>query len=184
MGSPFICAEVLSTNRIAAVAGVSIGSLYQYFPSKEALVAALIERHANELIQVIESKLASLANAPLEVALRELMRASRDAHRIDPKLHKVLVEQIPRVGQLERVTDVERHLTQLIYAYLEARQDQIRPKNLHLAAFIVEQVIEALTHAAVINHSDFWVDSQMEQEVTDLLLRYLACERATKDAAV
>ena len=34
-----------STNRIAEVAGVSVGSLYQYFPSKEALVAALIDRH-------------------------------------------------------------------------------------------------------------------------------------------
>ena len=38
-----------STNKIAAVAGVSIGSLYQYFPSKEALVAAVIERHTHEL---------------------------------------------------------------------------------------------------------------------------------------
>jgi len=36
--------EETSTNEIARVAGVSVGSLYQYFPSKEALVAALIER--------------------------------------------------------------------------------------------------------------------------------------------
>ena len=42
-----------STNKIAAVAGVSIGSLYQYFPSKEALVAAVIERHTQELSQVV-----------------------------------------------------------------------------------------------------------------------------------
>ena len=38
-----------STNRIAEVAGVSIGSLYQYFPSKEALVAAVIDRHQQEI---------------------------------------------------------------------------------------------------------------------------------------
>ena len=41
-----------STNRIAEVAGVSIGSLYQYFPSKEALVAAVIDRHAQEISEV------------------------------------------------------------------------------------------------------------------------------------
>jgi AcrR family transcriptional regulator len=46
-----------STNRIAAEAGVSIGSLYQYFPSKEALVAAVIDRHHQELMQVVRAVL-------------------------------------------------------------------------------------------------------------------------------
>ena len=43
-----------STNRIAEVAGVSVGSLYQYFPSKEALVAAVIERHQREIMQTVQ----------------------------------------------------------------------------------------------------------------------------------
>ncbi len=42
--------EKASTNRIAEVAGVSVGSLYQYFPSKEALVAAVIDRHNREIM--------------------------------------------------------------------------------------------------------------------------------------
>src|SRR6516165_7192502 len=41
-----------STNRIAEAAGVSIGSLYQYFPSKEALVAGVIDRHTQEVAEV------------------------------------------------------------------------------------------------------------------------------------
>ena len=47
-----------STNRIAEVAGVSVGSLYQYFPSKEALVAAVIERHNQEIMQAVRGELA------------------------------------------------------------------------------------------------------------------------------
>ena len=46
-----------STNRIAEVAGVGIGSLYQYFPSKEALVAAVIDRHIREVSEVTRSAL-------------------------------------------------------------------------------------------------------------------------------
>ncbi|NUR10624.1 MAG: helix-turn-helix transcriptional regulator, partial [Bradyrhizobium sp.] len=42
--------EKASTNRIADMAGVSVGSLYQYFPSKEALVAAVIDRHNEEIM--------------------------------------------------------------------------------------------------------------------------------------
>src|SRR5579859_5011283 len=50
-----------STNRIAAEAGVSIGSLYQYFPSKEALVAAVIDRHNQATMRLVRSALADVA---------------------------------------------------------------------------------------------------------------------------
>ena len=53
-----------STNRIAEEAGVSIGSLYQYFPSKEALVAAVIDRHKQELMQVAREALAQVGRLP------------------------------------------------------------------------------------------------------------------------
>ena len=54
-----------STNRIAEVAGVSIGSLYQYFPSKEALVAAVIDRHTQQVSQVTRNALVKVAARPI-----------------------------------------------------------------------------------------------------------------------
>src|SRR5215510_12865250 len=68
-----------STNRIAHVAGVSIGSLYQYFPSKEALVAALIDRHKQQIIQVLRDALIKVAMQPVEEAARELVKVMIDA---------------------------------------------------------------------------------------------------------
>src|SRR5262249_60436809 len=79
-----------STNKIAAAAGVSIGSLYQYFPSKEAVVAALIDRHTQELSQVVLNALLKVSAHPLEIGVRELIKAAIDAHRVDPPLHRVL----------------------------------------------------------------------------------------------
>lgn len=165
-----------STNRIAERAGVSIGSLYQYFPNKEALVAALIERHAGKMTRVIESSLEAVSDAPLEIALRELIKATIQAHAIEPKLHKVLIEQIPRVGQLQRVSDVERQITVLIRNYLEAQQKHIQPTNLDLAAFMVARTIESLTHAAVVDDPLLMTNGYLEQELTHLLLRYLKCD--------
>src|SRR6516164_8568554 len=60
-----------STNRIAEVAGVSIGSLYQYFPSKEALVAAVIDRHTQEVAEVTRKAMVKAAALPIEGAARE-----------------------------------------------------------------------------------------------------------------
>src|SRR5262250_3259025 len=86
-----------STNRIAEVAGVSIGSLYQYFPSKEALVGAVIDRHMEQIGQVVRGVLVKLAASPIEVAAREFVSIAIEAHRVNPRLHAVLAEQIPRV---------------------------------------------------------------------------------------
>ena len=87
-----------STNKIAAKAGVSIGSLYQYFPSKEALVAAVTERHTQELSQVVRNALRKVTARPIEIAARELVAAAIDAHRVDPKLRRILDEQFPGPG--------------------------------------------------------------------------------------
>jgi AcrR family transcriptional regulator len=85
-----------STNRIAEVAGVSVGSLYQYYPGKEALVAAVIDRHNKEIMRVVRAALAEVASQLVEEAVRKLVTVAIEAHRIDPKLHRVLAEQIPR----------------------------------------------------------------------------------------
>lgn len=158
-----------TTNRIAELAGVSIGSLYQYFPSKEALVTSLAEQHVNTMMAVIEATLKDQFNAPIEVVLHELVKACIAAHAVDPMLHKVLNEQVPRINN----TKAEERVTALLRAYLEQRRDHIQPQNLDLAVFILERTVEALTHAAVIERPELLGDGQLEQEIITLLLSYL-----------
>ena len=165
-----------STNRIAAKAGVSVGSLYQYFPCKEALVAAVIERHNQELMQLVRGKLAEVAALPMERAVRELVAAAIQAHRLDPKLHRVLAEQIPRTGKLENIEAFNRENYALFRAYLEAHSNEFRPVDLGLAAFVCVTSIEALTHTAVLHHSDSFPDEAfgaLVDEATRLVVRYL-----------
>lgn len=164
-----------STNRIAEVAGVSVGSLYQYFPSKEALVVALIDRHNQEVMQAVQGELAEAVNLPIEQAVRKLVAVAVKAHRIDPKLHRALAEQIPRVGRLEKVETFNRRNYALFAAYLESHRDEIRAVDLELAAFVCVTSIEALTHTAVL-HRKIVSDEAMEElvdETTRLVVGYL-----------
>jgi AcrR family transcriptional regulator len=165
-----------STNRIAEVAGVSIGSLYQYFPSKEALVAAVIERHAQELSRVTRDALIKTAASPIEVAAREFVSVAIEAHRVNPRLHAVLSEQIPRVGRLENIEANVREGYALVRGYLEAHRDEIDVADLDLAAFVCVTVVEALTHAAVLRRPDILADDKARRFVDDatrLLIGYL-----------
>ncbi len=165
-----------STNRIAQVAGVSIGSLYQYFPSKEALVAAVIDRHTQETMELIRESLIKVAMQPVEEAIRVLVKLGIDAHRVNPKLHRVLTEQVPRVGRLDNVQAIDRQAYDLVRAYLDAHRDEIQVADVEVAAFVCVTTVESLTHAAVIYRSDLLSDEKANtfiDEVTRLVLRYL-----------
>jgi AcrR family transcriptional regulator len=151
-----------STNRIAEVAGVSVGSLYQYFPSKEAIVAAVIDRHQQEIMQTVRGELAQVLSQPVAKAMRMLVAIAVKAHRVHPKLHRVLAEQIPRVGKLEKMGTFNRENYTLFRTYLERHRDELRVDDLELASFICVTSIEALTHNAVLHQSRMLSDETME----------------------
>jgi len=167
--------ESASTNRLAAAAGVSIGSLYQYFPSKEALVAAVVDRHMQEMLELLRAAVDRVREQPVEAATRELVKVMIDAHRVDPRLHRALVEQVPRVGRLENVRAIDREAYTLIRAYLEAHRDELRVADLDVASFVCVATVEALTHAAVVNRPEVLSDKSgvFAEEVTRLVVGYL-----------
>jgi AcrR family transcriptional regulator len=165
-----------STNRIAEVAGVSIGSLYQYFPGKEALVVAVFERHHEDIMQVVRRALAKAAPEPIAKGVRRIVAAAVEAHRVDPRLHHVLAEQIPRTGRLAHVETFNREANALFVAYLEAHRDEISVADLGLAAFVCGTSIEALTHNAVLHRPDMLSDRSAKaliDEATSLVVGYL-----------
>jgi AcrR family transcriptional regulator len=162
-----------NTNRIAERAGISIGSLYQYFPNKESLMAALMERHSDEIAEIVESKLKDLFDAPLETAIPELVKAVIAAHAINPRLHQVLNEEIPRSERLQQMQKADERIAELVKAYLLRWSDSIHFQNLDMTVFILSRTVESLCHSAVIEHPDFVSNHHFEQEVSNLLLLYL-----------
>jgi AcrR family transcriptional regulator len=165
-----------STNRIAEVAGVSVGSLYQYFPSKEALVFAVAERHRREIMQVVRGTLEDVLSLPIEEGVRRIVAVAIEAHRVDPKLHCVLAEQIPRAGELENLDPINREAHALFRAYLESRSGELRIEDIGLAAFVCATSIEALAHNAVLHHSELASNEAavaLIEETTRLIVGYL-----------
>lgn len=82
--------EAATTNAIAARAGVSIGSLYQYFSDRDALIDELVRRHVTAMQLVLAEALAGIGVRPLPEAVAQLVAAIVAAHRVAPRLHQAL----------------------------------------------------------------------------------------------
>ena len=163
-----------TTNRVAAEAGISIGSLYQYFPSKDALVVALLRRHREAMIGVLASHLERLSGAtPIEAAVREVVRAMLEAHGLNPRLHRVMIEEILRKDARAEVGDFEPRVEAMVAATLRQYPGRLRVRDVDLAAFIVVRLMLGVAHAAVVDHPERSRDPRLADELADVVLRYL-----------
>lgn len=164
--------DQLTTNRVAELAGVSIGSLYQYFPNKEALIFALAEHHANEMKQLAEHHLSGLEGSSIIDVLRQIVKAVLAAHAVNPKLHRVLNEQMPRSEVMRQLDDA--NMETMLRLFLVQRRDQLQPENLDLTVFIVGRTIKALLYGAIIDRPELLNSGELEQEIMTMLSAYLA----------
>jgi AcrR family transcriptional regulator len=163
-----------TTNRVAEVAGISVGSLYQYFPSKDALLVALLRQHREAMVRVLASHLDGLSETtPVETAVRALVRAMLDAHGVNPRLHRVMIEQVLRKDARAEVDDFEPRVEQLLATALYRYRDRLRVRDVDLAAFILVRMVLGVAHAAVVDHPERARDPRLADEVGDVVLRYL-----------
>jgi AcrR family transcriptional regulator len=164
--------QALSTNHIAARAGVSIGSLYQYFPNKQAITRALIERY----VKRVEHMRPPILDDP-HAAANTVMRAAVDwhfeAHRMDAKLAQAMrelasallpIEEQARLAAL-RKERVARTVTRLIGDDAEVRGKQ--------AAFLVDVCLRAISNETMRQHPGWLTSDAFRVEVSALLAGYL-----------
>lgn len=137
--------DALTTNRIAEVAGVSIGSVYQYFPDKQAIFEALRARHAQEMRRLVDDTLLAHPTAPLEQLLLALLDAIIDLHARDPELHELLDRQ------LAQRADGAHGLRGALRDVISSRARELPPSHdLERVLFVLPNMIDTLAHEAVL----------------------------------
>jgi AcrR family transcriptional regulator len=162
-----------TTNRVAEAAGISVGSLYQYFPSKEAIVVELLRRHRAAMVEVIGAHLARLEEEPTPRHVRALVQAVLDAHGINPKLHRVLIEEVLHREARAEVSGFVPSVEAMLRAALEKNRDKLRVKHIDVASFLLVRFVLAIAHAAVVEEPARGRDPRIVDELTDILGRYL-----------
>jgi AcrR family transcriptional regulator len=160
-----------TTNRIAERARISIGSLYQYFPNKDAILAQLLVRHIDRGTWT-QADQVSLSPGSLRAMVGAMVRDAIDNHSEDPQLLRIMIEQAPVSPDL--IDAVDRHgatRTAQIRDLL-ARHPDVRVGHLDTAADLILFTIEMNTHKLMADPRTTSVEP-FETELVDMITRYL-----------
>lgn len=132
-------ANAITTNRVAEAAGVSIGSLYQYFPNKQAIFTALHDRHVDDVRNTIEQTKADCATASLELFSCELVERLAKVHAEDDELHELITAAVPASADGFR-TALQATFARQVTSPERSTEDASR------VLFVLPQLVVALVH--------------------------------------
>lgn len=138
-----------NTNRVAEVAGISVGSLYQYFPNKAALVVALIDRTQSGLAETLQSTIAGLEGASLIDTLRALAALTVRQQYANPLLAAALDHEEKRLPVQDRIRRSEQRLIELVEPLLRRYHSELAPDLPPTAAKDCLTIAKALVEAEV-----------------------------------
>ena len=163
-----------TTNGIARLAGVSIGSLYEYFPNKDAILDQLFEAHVEEAVATLTGSLERLppTETPLEVGVRTMVEQLLGLHTTRPGLQRIFVQRLSAVPWVRtRIEDAEHRIRVSLQAWL-ALHPEVAVPDVELATRVMVEGTNGLVHAYVVD--DEGVDEHaFVAELTRLWLRYL-----------
>lgn len=165
-----------STNRIAARAGVSVGSLYQYYPNKDAILTALLERHAAGVERVIRACLEDLRRD--DTTIREVFgrmlndfEALHDANPTMARAAEACLDGRPHlVAAITR--HHEEHLREETALILRERPD-VRAGHYEIMASLLFDIADVVVRSLMHGDARRFDRRQAFGEATEALCRYI-----------
>ncbi|MCV7260202.1 TetR/AcrR family transcriptional regulator [Mycobacterium shimoidei] len=151
--------EATTTNLIADVAGISPGSLYQYFPNKEAIIAAVVDDYSDQIDRTVTAHLVKQVGQREGFdTIRQTLAVLLDAMNEQPELLRAMIEYTPRLGLGNRIVEFEQRVGALAIAHL-----RLRARPMERADTMVWMAIRAVEHLTIryvvdkppIDHDEF-----------------------------
>ncbi|WP_420464997.1 TetR/AcrR family transcriptional regulator [Panacagrimonas sp.] len=125
-----------TTNHVAARAGVSVGSLYQYFDGKNALIDAVMERLQADLTQVIGRQFAGLLDADIPKLTRAALYAVFDLFETNRGLYLELARGWYHARTMRSVDALERFFTESFRLYVLRHHQRLRFAQLPATLYV------------------------------------------------
>jgi AcrR family transcriptional regulator len=136
-------AERLTTTRVAQRAGVSVGTLYQYYPNKQSLLFAVLENHLNRVAATVEAACESACHKPLAEMIREMVEAFVDAKMERAEISMALYRVSTEIGGPALLKRINQRSRKAVETMLQTTRDIESPPD----SFAVDMMLSAMAGA-------------------------------------
>ena len=165
--------ERSTTNRIAEVAGVSVGSLYQYFPDKHALFTAIFLRESARLEAVLLRIFAEIGLDDVPAIVRAYTEETLAVFEESAPLYRMLLDEVPRFAGLDPTHAVDKKAARSLHMLLELGRSRIAPRNLEVAAHLMVRSFRYNTLVTLREPLAGAARADFVEEMTAMLSNYL-----------
>jgi AcrR family transcriptional regulator len=156
--------EKLTTTRVAARAGVSVGTLYQYFPNKSALLRAALKLHVEEILAEVDKVSVAQRGQPVEQMVEALVVASLAVKMRDPKKGRALYAVSSDVEGAKIAADAEARAKDALVVLLKSAPEMLKT-DLQLMATVLQSIIAGVKRRLL--------ESDMPEEQFEVMQREL-----------
>ncbi|ABD86366.1 TetR/AcrR family transcriptional regulator [Rhodopseudomonas palustris] len=169
-----------TTNRIAERAGVSIGSLYQYFPNREAVVAAVAQRVEAETSGPLWQILSDTRGQDLRGELKLIVSTSINSFAEALPLKRILLQATSMPATAQWSAAVFQNRLTVLRAFFHAHAGELREGfNSEAASLLIPRMTRSAIDAAILSRPAALVNGELEHELTTMLTSYLVDDRRT-----
>ena len=163
----------LNTNRVAELAGISIGTLYAYFPNKDAILLAMARRETEavraSVAKALTDDLQHTNESPVRLAIRALIKGYGRRN----KARRILMETLIAAGHSDEIASPVQAIADLI----AAKGAHLLPANTKppspIALFVLTRAVDSVVRAATYEDAKFIASQEFEDELTRLVLAYV-----------
>jgi AcrR family transcriptional regulator len=167
--------ERLTTTRVAYRAGVSVGTLYQYFPNKSALLQAALRNHLESVAEAMEKVCQEERGAPLEQMMTRLVKTFLAAKMKDLKTSIALYSVSSDVDGWRIANETGTRVNRAVVSLLASAPQPLR-KNPQLVASMIQGAMAGVSRRLLESASPERQYQALSEELVVMIKAYVeAC---------